>query len=101
MPTVELILQPTRTAEVVIQDEAGDFVADTALSILPLVQGERMWMSDAARRGRTDRLGLLQLEGVMPGLVYQVRDARFEENIRRPAGEEWFERDMILIPLEP
>jgi hypothetical protein len=101
MPTVELILQPTRTAEVVIQDEAGDFVADTALSILPLVQGERIWMSDAARRGRTDRLGLLQLEGVMPGLVYQVRDARFEENIRRPAGEEWFERDMILIPLEP
>jgi hypothetical protein len=101
LPSIELTLQPMRTARAVIQDEEGNLIVDTALSIAPLVKGEWMWMSGAARRGRTDHLGVLELEGIMPGLTYHVRDARFEENVRRAVGEEWFVRDLILVPLEP
>jgi hypothetical protein len=101
VPPIELTLQPTCAARAVIQDEEGNRIADTALSIAPLVKGERMWMSGAARRGRTDSLGVLQIEGITPGLTYHVRDARFEENVPRAAGEEWFVRDIILVPLQP
>ena len=96
---LELVLQPTATAVTVIEDEQGSPVANTSLQISPMVQGERIW--PAGRRARTDHLGTLEIDGIIPGFTYHLRDARFDQGGRRPEGwEEWFKRVIVLIPLE-
>jgi len=97
---LELILQPTATAVAVIEDEQGNLATSTALSIDPVVRDERIW--PAGRKGQTDHLGALEIDGIVPGLAYHLRDARFDEvGGRRPDGwEEWLDREIVLIPLE-
>jgi hypothetical protein len=97
---IELVLQPTTFAVTVIQDQKGDLVGDTALSVSPVVQGEGF--HQAARGTKTDPLGILRLEGVVPGLTYHLRDARFDKvaGSQPPGWEEWFKRDLVLIPLK-
>jgi hypothetical protein len=97
---LELILLPTATAATTIQDKDGYPVANTDLSMCPLVQGERIW--PAGRRGRTDGLGILEIDGIVPGLTYHLRDARFEQSARRrdEGWETWFNGEVTLIPLD-
>ena len=106
LPVIELMLRPTRSCAVVILDKEGTPATETALTATPLVAGERMWMSSAPRAVRTDRLGILQMDGVVPGLMYRLRDRRFDETSgrtsgRRPEGHErWLDTEMVLVPLE-
>jgi protocatechuate 3,4-dioxygenase beta subunit len=97
---VELVLLSTATAATVIQDAAGNPVADTNLSVSPMVQGERIWR--AKRRGRTDHLGILKIDGIIPGLSYHLRDARFDAGTGQwPEGwRSWFDGEVTLIPLD-
>ena len=96
---LELILQPTATAVTVIKDEQGTPAANTSLEIAPMIEGERIW--PAGRRGQTDHLGTLKIDGIVPGLTYHLRDARFDQGGPRPKGwEEWFKRVIVLIPLD-
>jgi hypothetical protein len=97
---IVLVLQPTATAVAVVQEEGGSLVRNTALSVRPVVQGEQLW--PAARTARTDELGILRMEGIVPGLTYHLRDVRFDEaGGRLPAGwDQWFERELVLLPLK-
>lgn len=99
--SIGLALQPTAVAVTVIQEQGGGLVRDTALSVCPIVEGEQFGL--AARNGRTDQFGILRMEGIVPGLAYHLRDARFDEVTgRMPDGwDKWFKRDIVLIPLEP
>lgn len=101
LPAIELLLQPTRSCAVVVLGRDGNPAADASLSVAPVVEGERMWMSSAERRGKTDHLGVLQMDGIIPGLTYRVRDARFDEvSGPLPSGyDKWLDCEIVLIPL--
>ncbi len=102
LPDIALVLQPTQNCAVVILGEDGNPAANTALSVEPMVEGERMWMSSAAREGRTDQLGILQMDGIIPGLTYHLCDARFDKvSGRLPEDSKtWLDCEMVLIPRE-
>ncbi|NIM51571.1 MAG: hypothetical protein GTO22_20370, partial [Gemmatimonadales bacterium] len=102
LPDIALVLQPTQNCAVVILGEDGNPAANTALSVAPMVEGERMWMSSAAREGRTDQLGILQMDGIIPGLTYHLCDARFDKvSGRLPEDSKtWLDCEMVLIPRE-
>ncbi len=97
-----LVLQPTRNAVVVLEDEDGHLVSDRSVCLRPASDGATSW--SAQRYVKTDSLGVLEIEGIIPGLTYFLRDARFE-NVVGPMPEgckEWFQgKSMVLIPLEP
>lgn len=100
--SMELVLLPTETAVALVEDEKGDPVSSRALSVYPVVEGEQIWRAE--RTGRTDETGVLQIDGVVPGLTYFLRDARFE-SVVGPMPEDsrqWFSgKTMVLIPLAP
>jgi hypothetical protein len=97
----ELVLRPTQSIAAVIYDQEGNLAADTSLSIRPIVEGEKMW--SAERRGKTDSSGVLETDGIIPGLTYHVRDARWERASGRLPDDfrKWLQRDIVLLPLKP
>ncbi len=99
--SLELKLEPTQSASVIVQDETGRIAEGMTFDISPMVAGEWIW--PAARRGSTDENGLLEIDGVLPGLEYHLRDEKFDRlGGRLPAGmDKWFIHKMILIPIEP
>ncbi len=102
VPVVELVVQPTQSCAAVVLGKDGNPSVDTALTITPMVEGEHMWMSGAARKGRTDALGVLMIDGIVPGLTYGLRDVRFDERSSRRSDdrETWLDCLMELIPLQ-
>ena len=101
LSSLELILKPTESAVVVLEDQEGNLAPDLSIELQPMVGGEKIW--PAARRVRTDSLGVLDTDGIAPGLSYFLRDARFDETGGRLPDdwEKWFKREMVLLPLEP
>ncbi|UCD51949.1 MAG: carboxypeptidase regulatory-like domain-containing protein [Phycisphaerales bacterium] len=100
--SIELILLPTDTAVTLVEDDEGHPVSSQSLSIYPVVEGATIWRAE--RTGRTDGAGLLQTDGMVPGLTYFLRDARFDTIVgpRPESSREWFQgKTMVLIPLEP
>lgn len=97
---LELVLQQTAAAAAVIQSDEGNPFAHTDLTLSPVVQGERIW--PAERRGRTDQTGILRIDGIVPGLIYCLRDVRLEDPRRYPREErdKWLDREMTLIPVD-
>ena|GEM_PF-6631126 len=90
---VEVKLQATMRASVVVEDKEGNIVPETALQISPVVGGDRLW--PAQRRGRTDENGMLEIDGIVPGLEYYLE----EVGSRRQASVHGiFEGRMVLIP---
>lgn len=102
LPAIELLLQPTQICAIVVLGKDGNPAADASLSVAPVVEGERMWMASAERRGKTDQLGILQMDGILPGLVYHLRDARFDDVSGRLPDDSktWLECEMVLVPLK-
>jgi len=98
---LELVLQPTVAAVTAIQDDESNLVPGLSVEIAPFVGNERMW--PAGRTKQIDEASVLQMDGAIPGLTYHLRDARFDQlGGRLPEGEQkWFERQMVLVPLEP
>ncbi len=99
---VELILQPTEKAVVVLEDQDGNVVADRSICLRPVVDGEVLWATE--RIVSVGPSGVLEIEGIVPGLTYHLRDARFESvSGMLPEGwREWFEQKaVVLIPWTP
>lgn len=97
---VRLILGSTENAIVLLEDEDGNTLVDRSICIRPKVADEIQW--SAERVATTDSLGVLEVDGVVPGLTYFLRDAKFDEaGGRHPEGwEQWFKREMVLVPGE-
>jgi hypothetical protein len=97
---VELTLEATQSASVVIRDASEVPVVDMPLTVSPMVGGRRFWPAERSRR--TDSEGRLEIDGVLPGVEYHLRDARFDNNPRElPEGfDEWFEQTVVLISVD-
>ncbi|RLG00405.1 MAG: hypothetical protein DRN49_03020 [Thaumarchaeota archaeon] len=94
-------LDVTRSASVVISDENGDIVPGVEFRIDPIVEGERIRFVDIAVR--TDDNGLLELDGVIPGLEYHLRAVAGEMN-QEPSLDATggaLTLRMVLAPQEP
>lgn len=97
---LELVLKPTESAVLALEDEEGNVAPDLSIELQPMVGGEKIW--PAERRVRTDSLGVLDTDGIVPGLTYYLLDAKFGETggRRHDGWEKWLKREMVLIPLE-
>ncbi len=97
---LELVLQPTVAAVTAIQDDEGNPVPGVSVEIRPVVGGERIWPAD--RTKEIDEASVLRMDGVVPGLTYHLRDARFGKAgaFLSEGGQKWFEREMVLVPLD-
>ncbi|UCG48248.1 MAG: hypothetical protein JSU94_00440, partial [Phycisphaerales bacterium] len=94
---VEVKLQATRHASVVVKDKKGDIVPDTTVAISPVVGGDELW--PAKRHRRTDENGALEIDGIVPGLEYYLEDVEFQNRARRQVSVEGiFRGRMVLIP---
>ncbi len=93
-------LKATQSAAVIISDDDGNVVCDRQLRIDPMVEGERIW--EAGRTARTDESGLLEIDGIVPGLEYHISGVE-PESSTRPSLEAirgMLTLKMVLIPLE-
>jgi protocatechuate 3,4-dioxygenase beta subunit len=98
-PHIELQLKPTQKASKVIEYEPGDPAAKVSLDVKPVVEGQIIFF--VSHDEDTDERGLLEMNGIIPGLEYYVRDERINEFGRGPyPGEKWFEGIVVLIPPE-
>ncbi len=92
-------LTATQSAAVIISDDDGNVIRDRQLRIDPMLEGERIWPAD--QRGRTDENGLLELDGIVPGLEYHIGGV-LPKSSTQPSLEEIREMlalKMVLIPL--
>jgi hypothetical protein len=86
---------------VIVRDDDGDVVSDKHFSIDPIVEGEAIWSVDI--RDWTDENGLLELDGIVPGLEYYLTSVEAEPGAR-PSPEalsEMLRLKIVLVPLEP
>jgi len=99
-PFLELTLLPTETAQTIIQYDDGDVMANRDITVSPMVEGQWLWTAE--RKCRTDAQGELLLDGVVPGLTYNIRDEEAFENRRQRSAEGYTkpaEIRRVLIPL--
>jgi RNA polymerase sigma factor (sigma-70 family) len=98
--SVEVNLEPTHSCKLIIRDKNGEAVCDKSLQIRPVVGDENVW-GGYNRVVRTDSEGLLQAEGILPGLEYYLRDKRFDQSrFFSEESEKWFKGRITLIPLD-
>jgi len=90
-------LDATQTASVVISDENGNVVPGVEFRIDPIVEGERIRSVDIV--GRTDENGLLELDGIIPGLEYHLRGIAPKMNEEPASGT--LTLNMVLASPEP
>ncbi len=96
---LEVRLQATRRASVVLTDDEGKPVAGRTIEVSPRVSDDRLW--PASRRVRTDDRGVLAIDGILAGLEYDLSDVARQSPGRRKASEpEPFKGKMILLPQE-
>lgn len=98
---VNLQLEPTTSTVVTMLDKQGDPVPNTRFEVFPLIKGQ--WFTRAEQIRRSNARGQLAVEGVIPGLTYRIRDARFDGSRRFSAEEResWVNTDMVLLPTDP
>ena len=94
-------LEPTQSASVVVSDYDGNAVPNTEFRTQPMVEGERI--SAADRKARTDENGLLELDGIVPGLEYYLSAVEPKVSTEPPLEtiSEILPLKMVLVPLEP
>jgi hypothetical protein len=96
-------LRATQKASVIVNDVANNVVSDRDLTVSPLVGGERIALAE--RSARTDENGLLEIDGIVPGLEYYLSSAEPEARARLTSSSlEARGREvtlkMVLIPME-
>jgi protocatechuate 3,4-dioxygenase beta subunit len=98
---LEMRLEATQSASVLVTDNNGDVIADTRFRIEPMGEGEPI--PSAGRYGRTDENGLLEMDGVVPGLEYHLRtiEPRTTARVSGEAKSTIVSLTMILLPLGP
>jgi len=115
--SIEQKLYPTGKCSVVIPDQNDNPVRNTAFSIYPMVEGQVV--REAVRDANTNSDGVLQTDGILPGLKYQLvnksQPAMFYAagsasggsmvRVARKSSTDkvqtrTFPKDMILIPLD-
>jgi hypothetical protein len=100
-PLVRVKLRPTQRASVTIKDQTGFLLSGTRLRIRPTLKGHRMPRCE--RNARTDEQGLLEIDGILPGLEYLLqetasRPARIARTRTGPGDEkEPFRATLVLI----
>jgi len=98
-------LRATQSASVVVKDEDGNVIPDRQFRIDPMVEGERIWRMPVDRQAQTDENGLLETDGIVPGLEYYLSSVE-PEMITNPSRPSWeaisrmVTLKMVLIPLE-
>lgn len=98
-------LRATQSASVVVKDEDGNVIPDRQFRIDPMVEGERISRMPVDRQARTDENGLLETDGIVPGLEYYLSSVE-PEMITNPSRPSWeaisrmVTLKMVLIPLE-
>jgi hypothetical protein len=102
---IRVKLQPTRMASVVVKDQTGFLLSNTRLRIRPMVEGHRMPRCE--RNASTNEEGLLEIDGILPGLEYYLQELRGRSAgiatsriVRRGDEREPFRGALILIPGE-
>ena len=100
-------LESTQSASVVIRNENGDIIPDRSFNINPIVEDEPIWSVDI--KGWTDENGLLELDGIVPGLEYYLTSIEPEMSDESPGLSVGAIREaisevpalkMVLVPLE-
>jgi hypothetical protein len=69
--------------------------------IAPVVGGTKLWRG--SRTVKTDSDGHLKMDGVLPGLTYNVEDERNQEQggrVRVGAEDDLFNKNVQLLPAE-
>lgn len=89
-----LKLEPTQSADVPITGAEGKPLANTSLKIEPSFSGHVVW--DNERTVRTDSLGHLKVSGILPGMQYLLRDARYDRS-----QSEWLSSYSATVTLIP
>jgi hypothetical protein len=97
-------LEPTQSASVIVNDENGNVFPGAEFRIDPIVDGERI--KDVDIEGHTDENGLLDVDGILPGLEYCLTSVEPEmsgEASKPPieAISEMLRLTTVLVPLEP
>ena len=94
-------LDATQTASVVVSDENGNVVPGAEFRIDPIIEGERIRSVDIA--GRTDENGMLELDGIIPGLEYHLLAIAPKTNEEPPleATGGMLTLKMVLVTPEP
>ncbi len=96
-PSIALDLALTVRASVILKNSKGDVLANTSLNIRPVVQGQEMGFAE--RAAASDDQGRLELDGIVPGLEYAVREAISEERRAANANTRFFQQRMQLAPM--
>ncbi len=99
LPHIDICMELTQSALVTVLDKQGNPARNTRLQIFPMLGGH--WLTRAARYLSTDEEGQLCVDGVVPGLTYHVRDARFDsmQDFSREEQDVWVNTEMVFLPL--
>lgn len=94
-------LEATQSASVVVNDENGNIVNNVEFRIDPIVDGERI--TDVNIHGSTNENGLLELDGILPGMEYYLRGitSKNNEESSLETTNETLTIKMVLMPLQP
>ena len=96
---IDLKLFSTGQATVTIVDHNDVIVPDNRFMFTPIVDGVKMGGPD--RFFETNENGQAVIEGIIPGLTYQVRDAKFDSvMLWTPEFETWVDVNMVFIPVD-
>ena len=97
---LEVKLETTQRASAIVVDESGEVIPDMSFSIRPMVDEEQIW--PAERTGRTDERGVLEIDGILPGLEYYLYERSDKQPGRLPEGtKEPVKLKMVLAPVKP
>jgi len=93
-------LEATGTASIVLSDEHGDIVAGRNFKIHPVVEGEPIWSAEI--EGWTNENGLLEMDGIVPGLEYYLTGVEPERSGESSieTTSDVFRQKIVLVPLE-
>lgn len=89
-------LRATQSAEVDLQQVSGKAQPNRKMLISPVVGDRSIWHE--ARSAKTDEQSHLKLDGVLPGLSYDIEDAQLQTTDGRHTTEDLLEQRIQIIP---
>jgi beta-lactamase regulating signal transducer with metallopeptidase domain len=99
-PRAVLRLEPTVTAEQLIQTNEGEVLASSDLTIVPTAAGGEFRM--LCRKVKSDPEGRIKVDQVVPGLAYRIKEE--PPLLHTPTGnvvstrDSRFDREIVLVP---
>jgi hypothetical protein len=91
-----ITLQPTQSADVDLQQASGKEQPNRKMLIYPIVGGQKMWRG--SRSAKTNDQSHLKLDGILPGQMYYIEDARRQDSNGLAPAEDSFHLNMQIIP---